>query len=287
MPACTTPFAVLCVLALGLLSACGADDGQTTAERPTEATSLSPTRTLPQPTRSAEVPDQAESKSPSPSRSFTVSTDKATPESTASSTRQPDPGAQQSTVRDSTAIASPVPSAASPSPSLSPSPVPTPEQGTADREAVSPWAWVALALLVVAMAVGTRLLVRAHQRRTWLTRLRTTTAEVEWFARELIPQLRRSGSVERVAGGWQVAGRRVAAAEDQLTVLESSAHSEQDSASARRLRDAVRSAREKLGTLSGPGTHDMWVLDLEDVQALLEAVLGPAAADRASAVPPR
>jgi hypothetical protein len=106
-------------------------------------------------------------------------------------------------------------------------------------------------------------------------RLQATTADVEWFARELIPQLRSSGSADRVAGGWQVGVPRVAAAEDQLTELESSARTQEDAARARQLRDAVRSAREKTETLSGPGRHDEWALDLDDVGALLVAALGP------------
>ncbi len=147
--------------------------------------------------------------------------------------------------------------------------------------------WVALAVLAVAATVGTWLLVRARRRRSWLTRLQATRAEVDWFARELIPQLRASGSVDRVAGGWQVAVPRVAAADDQLTVLESSAHTPEDAARARQLRDAVRSARQKMETLSGPGRHDEWALDLDDVAALLVAALGPTPVDNADAVPPR
>ena len=147
--------------------------------------------------------------------------------------------------------------------------------------------WVALAVLAVAAGVGTWLLVRARGRRSWLARLQATTGDVEWFARELIPQLRASGSVDRVAGGWQVAVPRVAAAEDQLTVLESSARSPEDAGRARQLRDAVRSSREKMETLSGPGRHDEWALDLDDVAALLVAALGPTSVDSAGAVPPR
>jgi len=152
---------------------------------------------------------------------------------------------------------------------------------------VSTAVWVALAVLALAATVGTWLLVRARRRREWLTRLKATRAEVEWFARELIPQLRASGSVDRVAGGWQVAAPRVAAAEDELTVLESSAHSQEDAARARHLRDAVRSAREKMETLSGPGKHDEWALDLDDVAALLVAALGPTAVDSPGAAAPR
>lgn len=146
--------------------------------------------------------------------------------------------------------------------------------------------WVALAVLAVAATVGVWLLVRARRQRGWLARLQAGTAEVEWFARELIPQLRASGSVDRVAGGWQVAMPRVASAEDQLTVLESSARSQEDVARARQLRDAVRS-REKMEALSGPGRHDEWALDLDDVAALLKAALGPTSVDSAGAVSPR
>jgi hypothetical protein len=50
---------------------------------------------------------------------------------------------------------------------------------------------------------------------------------------------------------------------------------EEDTVRARRLRDAVRSARRKLDTFSGLGVHDEWALDLDDAQAQLFAVLGP------------
>lgn len=39
--------------------------------------------------------------------------------------------------------------------------------------------------------------------------------------------------------------------------------------------------------LSGPGRHDEWVLDLDDVVAGLEAVLGPTSVDDPSAIAPR
>jgi hypothetical protein len=151
---------------------------------------------------------------------------------------------------------------------------------------VSPAVWIALALLLVAATIGTWLLVRARKRRAWRTRLRDATAEVAWFARDLVPQLRTSGSLDRIAGGWHVAATRVAAAEDELTVLSSSAPGQEDAARALQLRDAVRAARERLDSLSGPGRHDEWALDVDDVEAFLVAALGPADADRHSAVPP-
>ena len=138
--------------------------------------------------------------------------------------------------------------------------------------------WVLLALLVVAVAGGAWLVMRSRKRHAWLERLHAAEAEVAWFARELVPQLRSSGSLDRVVGGWQVAVPRVAAAEDRLTALESSARTEGDTARARQLRDAVRSARRKLDRLAGLGAHDEWVLDLDDALAQLLAALGPAPA---------
>ena len=151
---------------------------------------------------------------------------------------------------------------------------------------MSTGAWVALALLALALAVGTWLLLRAHKRRAWLTSLQAEKDEVSWFARELVPQLRATGSLEGVAGGWQVAVPRVVSAENQLTVLESSAPSQEDAARARQLRDAVRLASNKMETLSGPGAHDEWALDLDEVETLLVAALGPDAGRRSRPTDP-
>ena len=147
-------------------------------------------------------------------------------------------------------------------------------------------AWVALALLALALAVGTWLLLRAHKRRAWLTSLQAEKNEISWFARDLVPQLRATGSLEGVAGGWQVAVPRVVAAENQLTVLESSAPSQEDASRARQLRDAVRLASNKMETLSGPGAHDEWALDLDEVETLLVAALGPTSVDDPDQVTP-
>ena len=97
-----------------------------------------------------------------------------------------------------------------------------------------------------------------------------------WFARELLPQLRRAGSVERMAGGWQVESARVAAVEDRLTGLEATAPNDTDRARTRNLRDAVRVARGHVQALAAPGPHPEWALDVDDVMASLEAALGPA-----------
>ena len=137
--------------------------------------------------------------------------------------------------------------------------------------------WV-LAVMLASVVAGAWLLMRSRKRHAWLEQLQAAEAEVAWFSGELIPQLRSSGSVDRVVGGWQVAAPRVGAAEDQLTGLESSARTDEDTARARQLRDAVRSARRKVDTLFGVGVHDEWVLDLDDAQAQLLAALGPAPA---------
>ena len=83
-----------------------------------------------------------------------------------------------------------------------------------------------------------------------------------------VPQLRTSGLVDQVVGGWHVAASRSRPAEDQLTVLSSSAPSDEDAARALQLRDAVRSARGRLESVSGRGGHEEWALDFDDVEAL-------------------
>lgn len=284
MPRRATYCAVLCVLASWHLSACSPDDGQGTADRPSVTASLSPpTRTLPSRTRSPEVPEQTETE-PRPSRTPALSPDTTRPPPPTTREPEPEPEPQQTATRTSTLIAVPVPTATS----AAPSPSPAGEVGAAAaEETVSPAAWIALGLLLVAATIGTWLLVRARKGRAWRTRLQEATAEVAWFARDLVPQLRTSGSIDRVAGGWHVAVPRVAAAEDELTVLSPSAPSQEDAARALQLRDAVRAARERLDSLSGPGRHDEWALDLDDVEALLVAALGPTEADRRGAVPRR
>ena len=105
-------------------------------------------------------------------------------------------------------------------------------------------------------------------------------SEVAWFARGLLPELRRVESLEQLSGGWAVGRPRVVAAEDRLTGLESSASDELDRARAQSLRDAVRLARERVQQLSSPGPHDSWALDLDAVMADLEVVLGAGTPNR-------
>ncbi|HYH73975.1 MAG TPA: hypothetical protein VD764_12215, partial [Nocardioides sp.] len=74
---------------------------------------------------------------------------------------------------------------------------------------------------------------------------------------------------------WAVGQPRVAAAEDRLTVLESSAPDEAGRQEARSLRDAARRARAEMDRLTGPEPHEEWRADLDAVVAGLEAALRP------------
>jgi predicted nuclease with TOPRIM domain len=80
-----------------------------------------------------------------------------------------------------------------------------------------------------------------------------------------------------MAGGWAVSQGRVAAAEDGLTVLESTAPDDAGEARARALRDAVRDARARMQRLVAPGQHDTWALDLDTLMIDLQSTLRPAA----------
>jgi len=137
--------------------------------------------------------------------------------------------------------------------------------------------WVAAAV-VLGCLVAVPLVVRARRRSSWQRELERQEAEVEWFARDLLRELRLAGSHEEMAGGWAVSQKRVAAAEDELTVLESTAPDAAGGARARALRDAVRNARARLQRLAAPGPHDTWALDLDTLMIELEGTLRPAAA---------
>ena len=116
---------------------------------------------------------------------------------------------------------------------------------------------------------------RARRRAAWRQQLSEAEGELGWLARELLPGLRHVGSREQVAGAWTVASPRVTAAEDALTVLESTAPDDLGRSRAQALRDASRLARQRMEKLIAPGPHDTWSLDLDAIMADLEAALGP------------
>jgi hypothetical protein len=143
-------------------------------------------------------------------------------------------------------------------------------------ESVPAWVWLLVAGLLFAAAVlGGVLMARARRRRRWKERLHSAEAEVAWFARELLPQLRAAGTLERAAGGWQVSRPRVIALDDQLTVLEASAKADGDANRALALRDAARQATARIDGLTSAEIQGPWVLDMDEAIALLESALAP------------
>jgi len=132
--------------------------------------------------------------------------------------------------------------------------------------------WWLLAALVVAACVGVPLVVRARRHGAWDRDLAAAEAEVAWFSRVLVPELRQGATAEHARGGWTVAEARVVAVEDRLTALLASAPDDVRRVRARMLRDAVRSAGDRirgLGSADGVAT----LLEFDQVAVTLEAAL--------------
>lgn len=230
----------------------------------------SPTATIPRPTRSPALTD-----TPTPTQAQTPTATTASP--TRSPTR-PDTPVPVPTATTPTAT----PAATQVTESPSPSPSPTPSEssttlssaaGSSATAGVPTWLWSLLAALALAAVIAVPLLVSARRRRAWRADLAAAENEVAWFARVLIPELQREGSVERVAGGWAVGSGRVSAVEDRLTALEASAPDDAGRTWTRILRDAVRAARDHMQELTGSGAGDTLLRDLDAVAAELEAAL--------------
>ncbi len=133
--------------------------------------------------------------------------------------------------------------------------------------------WWLLAAILIALAVAIPLLLAARRRGAWAGRMAAASGEAAWFARVLIPQLQQQPSAEQVAGGWRVGRDRVAAAEDALTGLESTAPGETEAARARTLRDAVRASKDQLDVLVQSGDHATAGAELAAAASTLEAAL--------------
>ena len=99
------------------------------------------------------------------------------------------------------------------------------------------------------------------------------------MTRELLPELRRAGSREQVAGGWAVSSARAGALEDDLTALDATAPDDADRARARALRDAVRAARVRVEALVVPGSMESTSGVLDGVINDLELALRRAGAE--------
>ena len=100
-----------------------------------------------------------------------------------------------------------------------------------------------------------------------------------WLTRELLPELRRAGSREQVAGGWAVSSAPVGALEDDLTALDATAPDDARPSTARALRDAVRGARVRVEALVVPGSVESTSAVLDGVINDLELALRPAGAE--------
>lgn len=244
---------VLLLLLAGLLVACGSGSAERPAVETTRSLAATPTVsvTLPSVTRSPERtgrPAPSVTRSPSPV---------ATPEPTRTVTR--------------TVIASPAPT-----PSSTPAPSPTPSTVGQPAEDVPPtWVWWLVGGIAVVLAAGLPLLAVLRRRSAWHSSLTEAENDVGWFARELVPDLRRAGTEERLAGRWAVLSGRVVAMEDRLTQLEATAPDDADRRRARVLRDAVRAARVRLDDVVSRGSAPELALDLDDVASGLEAALRP------------
>jgi hypothetical protein len=151
--------------------------------------------------------------------------------------------------------------------------------GTPTEEQVNDahhWWWLVLAVLLVGGVVAFLLVRRGKSRHAWEAQLSSAEQELGWFARDLVPQLRGSRSAAEMAGGWAVASPRVVALGDRLSELAASAPGDEQRARATELRDAVRTAHERMSGLAAEGGPD-WVAGLDDVQEpLLTALLPPA-----------
>jgi hypothetical protein len=174
----------------------------------------------------------------------------------------------------------PATSSASPAPSSSPeastSPGTSGAGGGEDETSAEDWWWVLIPILLVAV-IGFLLFRHAGTRHAWESRLAIAERETGWFARDLIPQLRRSGSPAGVSGGWAVAAPRVATLDDRLSELVSTAPGHGERARASALQEAVRTARDRVVAVVGAGDRStQWALDLDDAQApLLEVLVAP------------
>jgi hypothetical protein len=101
--------------------------------------------------------------------------------------------------------------------------------------------------------------------------------ELAWFARDLIPQLRRTGAAPGVAGVWPIAAPRIASLQGALAALVASAPDDRRRAAAASADDAVRAAQVALDAVTAESTVP-WETALDNAQArLLDALVPPSA----------
>ena len=168
-----------------------------------------------------------------------------------------------------------------PSPSSSSPPSQDPgssgEAGAASATATPSWVWWLLGALLVAAAVAIPLWVHTRKGTRWRAELAESEGEIAWFVRVLIPELQQAGSPAEVRGGWGVGEPRVVAVEDRLTELAASAPDDGGRARAVELRDAVRTARERIRAAAASPQGTAVSGDLGSAASDLTRVWGPAA----------
>ena len=252
------------VLLLALVVACGGEGG--------EGPASSPTRT-PTADRSVDRPDDRPTADrtddrPGPDEPGEATPEEPTPDVPAATRDRPE--------RPEDASSDRVPATQQPSPTSKtdePDSTVTADSADGEGETIPPWVWWLLGALLLGAAVAVPLIVRGRRHAAWRAELAEAEGEIAWFARELLRGLRHARSREEVSGGWTVGQPRVVAAEDQLTVLESSAPDQVGGDRARALLNASRQARARMDTLTGPGPQETWMLDLDTIMDDLEHVL--------------
>jgi hypothetical protein len=156
---------------------------------------------------------------------------------------------------------------------------PADDPPSSEAETVAGWWWL-LAAFVVAVAAGAMLYRRSRRRHAWAGDLGAAEAEVGWLARDLLPGLARSGSIEAASGAWAISRDRVNALEASLTELQTSAYDDVGELRARFLLDAVRRTGTRVDTGLRGGDDRAFATTLLEAVAELETATGAAATAR-------
>jgi hypothetical protein len=133
--------------------------------------------------------------------------------------------------------------------------------------------WWLLAAVLIGLAIAIPLLVRSRRRKAWQSDFGGAVDEVTWLARELVPELGRTGSRAQAAGGWAVSAERTRLLQERLTALEATAPDDASRAHARTLHDAVHAARQSLRELDSDRTDASLAPQLASITTDLEFAL--------------
>jgi hypothetical protein len=121
---------------------------------------------------------------------------------------------------------------------------------------------------------------RSRRRHAWAGDLAAAETEIGWLARELLPGLARSGSIEAASGAWAISRNRVHALEASLAEVQASAHDDVGGLRARFLLDAVRRTGTRVDTgLRGKDAQAFATMLLDTVSEL-ETATGAASTTR-------